>query len=103
MPHDVPHGQTAYQTVRAWRHDGTWLKMHAQLRDEVRTRMGRHPQPSAAMIAAQTVKTTEQGGSTAMMVPRNSTDHRLDWTLSPPERVSNKLARVGYERVSSGA
>ena len=72
-PHALPHGQTAYQTFRAWRHDGTWLKIHDQLRGEVRTRMGRHRQPSAAIIDAQTVNTTKQGGSTAMTAPRNST------------------------------
>jgi putative transposase len=72
MPHDLPHGQTAYQAFRAWRQDGTWVRMHDHRRDAVRTRMGRHPQPSAAIIDAPTVKTTDKGGSTAMMGRSNS-------------------------------
>src|SRR5918999_32553 len=72
MPHDLPHWQTAYQTFRAWRQDGTWLRIHDQLRARVRTQMGRHPQPSAAIIEAQTVKTTKKGGRMAMTARRSS-------------------------------
>jgi putative transposase len=72
MPHDLPHWQTAEQTWRAWRQDGTWIRLHDQRRDTVRVRMGRHPQPSAAIIEAHTVKTTAKGGRTAMMGRSNS-------------------------------
>jgi putative transposase len=86
MPHDLPPWQTAYQTWRAWRQDGTWLRIHDQLRDEVRTRMGRHRQPSAAVIAAPTVKTPAQGGATATRARSNATAARASAALT--RRVS---------------
>jgi putative transposase len=61
MPPDLPPWPTAYQPWRAWRQDGTWVRIHDPLRDRGRTAMGRHPQPSAAIIETQTVKTTETG------------------------------------------
>ena len=72
MPPDLPPWQTASQTFRAWRQAGTWPRSHAQLRDRVRTAMGRPPHPPAALIEAHTVKPTAKGGATAMTAPRHS-------------------------------
>ena len=47
--------------------DGTIERIHTALREQVRLEAGREAQPSAAIIDSQSVKTTEKGGSGAMM------------------------------------
>ena len=74
LPHDLPPWGTVHWYYRQWRLDGTWEKLHEVLREKVRTAAGREATPSAAIIDSQSVKTTEKGGSVAMMPVKTSRD-----------------------------
>jgi putative transposase len=62
LPHDFPNWNTAYHYLRTWRKDGTWKRIHDQLRAHLRVALGREAQPSAGIIDSQSVKTTGVGG-----------------------------------------
>jgi putative transposase len=54
--------KTVYHYFRLWRDDGTWERILDAQRVEVRLAAGREVSPSAAILDAQSVKTTEAGG-----------------------------------------
>lgn len=74
LPHDLPPWKTVYHYFRLWRKDGTWEKINTALRTEVRVAAGREPEPSAAILDSQSVKTTETPGVRGYDAGKKSTD-----------------------------
>jgi transposase len=56
MPHDAAH-----RWFTKWRKDGTWDRIHTALRRRVRAEAGRDAEPTAAVLDAQSIKTSEGG------------------------------------------
>lgn len=62
LPGDLPPWQNVQYYFYKWTKDGTWERINATLRRQVRIAAGKHPEPTAASIDAQSVKTTEKRG-----------------------------------------
>lgn len=58
LPHDFPPYKTVYDYYAKWEKDGTTARIHDLLRRQVREQAGRAAEPTAAIIDAQSVKTS---------------------------------------------
>jgi putative transposase len=98
LPKDFPPWKTVYDWFRRWHIDGTWRRLNAELRGVLRVRLGRGPEPSAAIVDSQSVKITGVGGTERGFDPAKKVDGRKRHLLVDTEGLVLD-ARVHSARV----
>lgn len=64
LPKSFPPWQAVYKSFSRWAVAGVFETLHDRLRQQWRDRIGRTPDPSAAIIDSQSTRSTAQGGNT---------------------------------------
>ncbi len=88
LPADFPPWQTVFYHVRRFRLKGVWHLSYTDLHRAGRERVGRNPDPSAAIMDSQSVKTVEESacirGYVAHTCVKGRKRHLLVDTLGLP-------------------
>jgi hypothetical protein len=66
---------------------GTWERLNAALREILRARLGRNPQPSAGIVDSQSARTTGVGGDERGFDPAKKVEGILSAICSLTPRV----------------
>jgi putative transposase len=91
LPREFPPWRSVYHWFRAWRIDGTFERLNAALRETLRTRLGRNPKPSAAIVDSQTIRTTGVGGRERGFDPAKGVEGRKRHLLVDTEGLLMKV------------
>ena len=76
VPHDLAPWWVAYRWYRSWAADGTWDTVHDRLRAQVRVAAGRDPEPTAAVLDAQSIKSSEGGEARGFDIGKKTTGRK---------------------------
>jgi putative transposase len=99
LPHDFPNGRTVSLSFREWKLAGIWEQVNTPLRRDLRVSLGRDPEPRAAMLDSQSIKSSsvrgEKRGDDGGKKIRGRKRHRLVDTQGLLNSVTVREASLG--------
>src|SRR5215217_6862620 len=98
LPKDFPPWKTVYDWFSGDGGYGTWERLNAELRERLRSRLGRNPNPSAGIVDSQSLKTTGVGGKERGFEPAKKVQGRKRHLLVDTEGLVLK-AKVHSAKV----
>ena len=104
LPCDFPPWSTVYWYFRSWRQGGVWVHLQRELYRLTRLRAGRAECPTVVIMDAQSVKTTEVGGTRgfdAFKRVKGRKRHILVDTLGLP--IANRVEAADVSDRRAGA
>ena len=78
IPRALLPWDAAYRWYRLWSSDGAFDRIHDALRERVRVAAGRDPNPSAAVLDAQSIKSSEGGQDRGFDAGKKTTGRYLE-------------------------
>jgi putative transposase len=72
LPKEYPNWEKVSGYWQRWSRNGKWEKINADLREAERIKAGKKPNPTAAIIDSQSVKTAQKGGRAVTTRARKS-------------------------------
>jgi transposase len=83
IPRDLLPWDAAYRWYRTCSRDGTFDRIHDAPRERVRAAAGRDPNPSAGVLDAQSIKSSEGGPDRGYDAVRKPPAANATWSWTP--------------------
>ena len=81
LPREFPPWENVYRSFRRWAAAGKFEQMHERLRELWRSREQRAPEPTAAVLDAQSTRSSPQGGPSGYAAGKKVKGRKRNWVV----------------------